>query len=700
MNELLQEGKYRINNQFEHDENSCVYEAFDTVNNKNVVIKEIPVKLNKVTTHSQQESMKIAFANEAKVLTEIKHESLVRVLDFFSEIGRQYLVLETVDGRDLAELVKESGAPFDYAEVTQWADQLLDALTYLHQFKPPVMHRAIKPKNLKLAADGKVKLIAYSMADGTSNLDTAENGKDAALNFSPIEIIWDSLDSASQKVISNSYDERSEGLLKQPADAKSDVFGLASTLYFLLTAKTPVDSLERSIELLEGKADPLSPPHVVDPSVPIEVSNVVMRAMEIKRENRFESASMMRQALKTSVVLIKEREASQALKQNDALLDQNIAHQREESIKTNGFVNEPVVAPLEAFAPQAEAPVEVETVFAKTELSEADTMKQQLRDLEAQRKLAEERASEAERLLRERDLALNPLVHAERKDRPEPDAYVPATSDETVNANILSAETLEERPHPEPDVFVAKVLEEAKPEPLLETFAAPAETLLEHTSLSPEAASVAPVLELSYADSNPLESLSDPISLGSVIDAPIDEEAEVSAYESMSEEKHLTSPVSKTYETSSFTSSYAENNRSGFPLSMPMLAGIAAVLVIIVIGGWFLLGGSPAPEQVVVPEPVAVQPQEQVQEQTIVEPETAVTTEPEVTSETDQLTLEPVEENPTAAQTSAKAQPVRQPVKVKQNAAAPATTAPGLPPPPKTQTAKKKLTVDDLLKDN
>jgi len=681
MNELLQEGKYRINNQFEHDGSSFIYEAFDTVNNRNVVIKEIPVKLNKVTTHSQQESMKLAFANEAKALTQIQHESLVRVLDFFSEIGRQYLVLETVEGRDMAKLGEENGAPFGYELVTQWADRLLDALTYLHQFKPPIMHRAIKPRNLKLMADGKVKLVAYSMADGTSNLDTASDGKDAALNYSPIEIIWESLDSASQKVISNSYDEKSESLLKQGADAKSDVFGLAATLYFLLTGKTPVDALERSIELLEGKADPLSAPHVVDPSIPIEVSNVIMRAMEIKREKRFESASMLRQAIRTSLVLIKEREAVEAQKQNDELLEQNIAEQREAAPISYVSVDVPNVE--ESFEP----------VFAKNDLSESDLMKQQLREAEAQRKLAEERAAEAERLLRERDLALNPLVRAEIKDRPEPDAYVPSELEKSSAANLLSSETPEEEPRLEPDEFTPQI-ERSFSEPILETFAAPAKTLHQNNGLSPDTASAASVLELSYEDADPMESLSVPITLDSVIDEPIADEMPLAH-----KEEDLSSPSGSIYESSSFSSSYAENSRSGFSFGMPMIAGIAVVLIIAVVGGWFMLAGG-SQENIAVPEPVAVQPETPTveQQQPVMEPETAVTTEPEAATVTDQTEVSPADSG-TEAQTSVRAQTARQPAKVVKQTA-PAAAATNLPPPPKTQTAKKKLTVDDLLKDN
>jgi hypothetical protein len=80
-NELLQEGRYRISQPTPGKVN--VFEAYDTVRNTTVVVREIPVKLNRVTTVSQQESLRLAFASQAKALTEIDNESLPHVHDFF-----------------------------------------------------------------------------------------------------------------------------------------------------------------------------------------------------------------------------------------------------------------------------------------------------------------------------------------------------------------------------------------------------------------------------------------------------------------------------------------------------------------------------------------------------------------------------------------------------------------------------------------
>ncbi len=155
-NEVLQQGRYRIINQFRQDGKGAVYEAFDNVLETNVLLRENSANSKKVITVSQMETRKLAFADEAKVLTAIKHESLLHVRDYFSEIDRQYLVLEYADGNDLSELLKKDGSSFALAEVANWADQLLNALNYLHTHLPPIIHRDINPQNLKLTSNGKL----------------------------------------------------------------------------------------------------------------------------------------------------------------------------------------------------------------------------------------------------------------------------------------------------------------------------------------------------------------------------------------------------------------------------------------------------------------------------------------------------------------------------------------------------------------
>lgn len=315
INDNLDQGRYRIVGQLGLNGSGPVYEAYDNILQTNVVLREIPFKLNKVTTPTQLENLKAAFSNEAKVLTSINHGSFIHVQGHFSEIDRHYLVMEQIEGSYLNELLEKNGGAFSLTDMIDWADQLLDALNYLHTQSPPVIHRDIKPQNIQLTPDGKIKLLALAPVRNSEAVSTGNQTFEAtSLNYLPLEQIWGKLDLASQKVISNSYDEASEELLMQPPDARSDIYALGATLYHLITARHPVDALERSIDMLEGKPDPLPTPSRLDPNVPPEISYVLMKAMELKREKRFDSALIMRQVLKTAALRAKEREAQEAKK--------------------------------------------------------------------------------------------------------------------------------------------------------------------------------------------------------------------------------------------------------------------------------------------------------------------------------------------------------------------------------------------------
>ena len=318
---LLQEGRYRLDHPIAESSESSVFQGYDTVRDTKVVIKEIVARMN---TGTQQENLKINFANQAKALASIRHDSLIQVEDYFSEVGRQYLVMESVEGEDLESIIGSSKTPFNLDEAVSWIEQVLEALQYLHNFDPPLLHRQVRPGNVRRLLDGRVKLLAYSSPDGEMPLSTgmaADEGSTPTLNYAPLELIWEGLDAASQKVILGTYDDRSEKILKSQPDARSDIYSVGATLYYLLTTCVPIDPLERSIEMLEGNPDPLQAPKAVNNSIPDEVSDVVMRAMEIKRENRFDSAAIMRQVLRTAANKAQEQdddrelaEAAEALK--------------------------------------------------------------------------------------------------------------------------------------------------------------------------------------------------------------------------------------------------------------------------------------------------------------------------------------------------------------------------------------------------
>nr|HQU93145.1 protein kinase [Pyrinomonadaceae bacterium] len=150
--ETLQKGRYRIDSPVAESGSTAVYPAYDTTSETNVYVKEIVVRLGKVTTLSQQENSRLAFENAAKRISEFRHDSLLQVKDFYSEVGRQFIVLESVDGEDLETAFSTNRLQHPIETVLDWADQLLDAGNYLHNQK--LLHLSICPKNVKLSADG------------------------------------------------------------------------------------------------------------------------------------------------------------------------------------------------------------------------------------------------------------------------------------------------------------------------------------------------------------------------------------------------------------------------------------------------------------------------------------------------------------------------------------------------------------------
>jgi serine/threonine protein kinase len=419
--EITQTGRYR---KIEEPRNgSSVYEAYDSVLETNVMLREIPLRLGKVTSLGQQEALRDAFSEEAKIYTAIKHESIQRVLDFFSDLDRHCLIMESIPGSDLGELLEKKKGAFPLHDIMNWADQLLDALHYLHTYAPPVFHRNVKPQNLKLTPGGKIKLLACSFTKDTD----APTGSD--LNYLSLEQIWNGLDTASQKVITNSYDERSEKLLRQSADARSDIYSVGATLYHLITGCIPIDPLERSIDTLDGKTDPLLSANALDPGVPQEISEVLMRAMEIKRENRYDSAVIMRQVLRTALVRVKEREALDAVKQDEMNAAWEASLAEEKRVEEQRLAEEQKHLAIDSERAQAEeehrraeqlrleAEVEKERLEEERKLTEqrrleleaekkrqAELVGQQLREAEEQRSEAQHRAAEAEKRLFDKEL--------------------------------------------------------------------------------------------------------------------------------------------------------------------------------------------------------------------------------------------------------------------------------------------------------
>jgi len=247
----------------------AVYEAVDQRLGITVALKE---------TLSAEPSMRKQFEHEARLLASMQHPALPRVSDHFVEGSRAFLVMQYIGGVDLAKIISQQPGPFPRDQVIAWADQLLDALVYLHSRDRQVIHRDIKPHNLKLTGTGQIALLDFGLAKAQP-ADTSVTSSRAFFgytkHYAPLEQIQD-----------------------QRTDPRSDIYALGATLYHLLTGIKPPDALVRASSLVNSEADPLKPANEINPVVGPEIAGILQKAMAQKSEDRYATATDFREALR------------------------------------------------------------------------------------------------------------------------------------------------------------------------------------------------------------------------------------------------------------------------------------------------------------------------------------------------------------------------------------------------------------------
>src|SRR6266705_2698399 len=150
---LLQQ-RYIIIEQAGRGGMGAVYQAIDTrVGSRRVAIKEMS---QGQLSEAELAEATARFQHEAALLGSLHHPNLPGISDAFSERGRSYLVMDFIDGKTLLQLLKESGGrPLPVEQVLNYARQLCDVLSYLHQQRPPIILRDVKPSNIMITQIGR-----------------------------------------------------------------------------------------------------------------------------------------------------------------------------------------------------------------------------------------------------------------------------------------------------------------------------------------------------------------------------------------------------------------------------------------------------------------------------------------------------------------------------------------------------------------
>ncbi len=246
----------------------AVYEARDQRLGNIVALKE---------TFFVDEDLRKAFHREASILATLRHPALPKVIDHFTEGDGQFLVMEYIRGEDLSKILQMHGRPISPSDALPWADQVLGVLEYLHSQRPTVIHRDIKPQNLKLNERGEVILLDFGLAKEAA-LDTSRVHRSVrgyTLNYSPLEQI--------------------QGM---GTDPRSDLYSVAATFYHLMTGVAPPDAVTRATALIEGRPDPLLPAHELNHIISPVISSVLAQALAQDRNRRPSDAATLRTALR------------------------------------------------------------------------------------------------------------------------------------------------------------------------------------------------------------------------------------------------------------------------------------------------------------------------------------------------------------------------------------------------------------------
>ncbi|MEJ2563057.1 MAG: protein kinase [Anaerolineales bacterium] len=251
--------RYRIEDQLGKGGMGAVYLAHDLTLDLRVAVKE------NLSINPDSEEQ---FLREARLLAELRHPNLPRVTDYFVLETRQYLVMDFIAGEDLHTHTQKH--PPTVEEVLNWADQVCSALAYLHAQSPPVIHRDVKPANLKLQPDGSVVLVDFGLAKTSDQAITATGARGLTPGYSPPEQYG-----------------------AQRTDARSDQYALAATLYNLFSQQKPADSIQRMM-----KKAFLKPVLEVNPAVPDYVNAALQRALSLDPDERFPSIREFQAALR------------------------------------------------------------------------------------------------------------------------------------------------------------------------------------------------------------------------------------------------------------------------------------------------------------------------------------------------------------------------------------------------------------------
>lgn len=273
-------GKYQIIREIARS-NDIVYEAYDPAMNRRVALKELNMPTG--IGDKQMKERRARFSREAKAAGSLSHPNVVTIFEVGEDNGRPYIAMEYLEGNNLRQRLDVEGK-LEVTDAVDIAVQVLAGLQYAHDHG--VIHRDVKPENIQLLPDGRVKLTDFGIA---------------RLTFEPTLTI-------DGQIFGTPSYMSPEQVVGKEIDARTDVFSTGIILYEALTGIKPFTG--DNVVTISHAITHAQPP---DPqSVPYGVVQILRKSLDKQPANRHHSAKDMAAALKSEMT---QPEPPQAMQQ-------------------------------------------------------------------------------------------------------------------------------------------------------------------------------------------------------------------------------------------------------------------------------------------------------------------------------------------------------------------------------------------------
>ncbi len=269
-------GEFVIEERLGQGAMATVYKAFEASINRHVALKVI--KLDE----SQQDEFRQRFAREAEVIAKLEHIHILPIYAYGINDEMAYLAMRWLRGGSLSELLKRGSAPLPLERTANIFNQVAHGLAFAHS--KGIIHRDLKPSNIMMDDVGNAYLTDFGLAKLTES--SGEITRSGTIVGTPAYM-------------------SPEQLRGEPLDHRSDIYSLGVILYNMVAGRLPFDTSTSDLVsiIYQHLEKPPTPPREFNPSTPPAVEEVILKALQKDRKDRFNSATDMARALNLAVGL-------------------------------------------------------------------------------------------------------------------------------------------------------------------------------------------------------------------------------------------------------------------------------------------------------------------------------------------------------------------------------------------------------------